>query len=71
MTWPKSTGDVRKILKVPEHRLRNLVRLEKIDVPLLGGRRLWSLEHATEAARLLGADTIELRNALRESEGAQ
>ena len=60
--WPLSTGDVFRLLQVPEHRLTVLIRLGKLDVPLVCGRRAWGPDHVLRAAKLVGRDTPAVRN---------
>lgn len=65
MEWPITTGELRRLLDIPEHKLNNLIRLNKLSVPLVCGRRAWTPENAEQAAKLLGKDTMPLRNLLR------
>ena len=51
---PFCTGEVRKMLNVPEHRLATLIRSGHLDVPLEGRRRRWSKDLVKRAADLLG-----------------
>ena len=60
--FPKRTGEVVRLLSVPEFRLTNLERLGKLSVPLVCGRRAWMQEHVLAAAKLLGTDTPTIRN---------
>ena len=60
-TWPLSTGEVVRMLNVPEHRLISQVRLGKVTPPLCLGRRAWGAEHVIAVAKLLGRDTLEVR----------
>ena len=63
MPWPISTGAVCKLMPgVKEYQLNNLIRLGKLDVPLQMGRRAWNTEHVLQAAKLLGRDSLEIRN---------
>ncbi len=52
----KSTGQVARELGVPEPRLNDLIRRQKIDPPptLFAGRRLWEDSHVQKARQLLG-----------------
>jgi hypothetical protein len=63
LKFPMSTGQVCRLFRTAEHRLCNLARMGKLDVPNIGGRRMWSAEHVLKAARLLGLDSVEVRNA--------
>ena len=51
-----TTGQVRHRLKVAEHRLVNLIRGNRLDVPLVGNRRIWSESHIRKAAQMLGVE---------------
>lgn len=45
------TGEVARLLDVPEHRIANLIRFRLIEAPeIVGGRRIWR-PHDVEAAR--------------------
>jgi hypothetical protein len=60
--FPLSTGQVSRLLHTPEHRIVNPIRQGKLDVPNVGGRRIWSANHVLAVAKLLGKDSIQLRN---------
>ena len=60
--WPLSTGNVARLLNVPEFRLTNPIRLAKLNVPFISGRRAWAPEHVLKVAKLIGKDSIEVRN---------
>lgn len=68
MRWPAATGEVVKLLSVPEHSITNQIRLGKVTVPVVLGRRAWQPEQVLKVARLLGRDSIEIRNAIAKSE---
>jgi len=63
MEFPLSTGAVCALVKVPEHRARNLCRSGKLSVPCIGNRRRWFAEHVLSLSKLTGLDTLEIRNA--------
>jgi hypothetical protein len=67
--FPMSTGQVCRLLQTAEHRVINPIRQGKVDVPNIGGRRLWSAEHVLAVAKLIGKDTPALRNACRQGGG--
>lgn len=60
--FPLSTGQVSALLQTPEHRVINPIRLGKLHVPNVGGRRMWSTEHVLAVAKLIGKDSLEIRN---------
>lgn len=66
MKLPISTGQAAHLLGVREPRLNGLVRKGKIQPhpPIASGRRQWELEHLLQAAKVLGADEVELRDRL-------
>ena len=65
--FPLSTGQVCNLLRTPEHRVLNSIRLGKIkDVLNVHGRRVWSAENVMCLARLLGKASPELRNLCRQ-----
>ena len=61
--FPLSTGLVVALLGVPEHRITSQIRLGKVRPPLIMGRRAWTRDDVLKVARILGRDSIELRNA--------
>jgi hypothetical protein len=67
--WPICTGEVCKLLAAREYQLTNQIRLGKVSPPLLMGRRAWMPDHVLAVARILGRDSIELRNALQKRDG--
>lgn len=66
--WPLSTGQVAALLGVPEHRVTSQIRLAKVNPPMLMGRKAWAAEHVLAVARIIGRDTLEVRNACRQSD---
>ena len=68
--FPMGTGAVCALVGINEHRARNLIRSGKLDVPCVGGRRLWFSEHVLKLAKLVGLDTVEVRNLIFEAERA-
>ena len=60
--WPISTGQVVAILGVPEHRITSQIRLGKINPPQIMGRRAWTPLHVLAVAKIIGKDSIALRN---------
>ena len=64
LRFPLSTGQVCRLLQTPEHRIINPIRQGKLDLPNVGGRRLWSAENVRSVAHMLGKDSAELRNFL-------
>lgn len=62
--FPLTTGQLRRLLLVPEHRLDTIVRAGKVQPRTAGGRRLWEAPTAYRAARLLGIQDPETLNAL-------
>ncbi len=62
MNFPISTGDVTRLLRVPEYKVTTPIRLGKLTVPYIAGRRAWNPEHVVRVALILGRDSIELRN---------
>ncbi len=63
----KSTGQVARELGVPEPRLNDLIRRQKIDPTpeLFAGRRLWERHHIRQAAEALGiTDHVDSREVL-------
>ena len=65
--FPISTGQVAKLLGVPEHRVSSQIRLGKLSPPQSMGRRAWSAEHVLTVAKLLGRDSIQIRNLCNET----
>lgn len=65
MQFPLSTGAVCALVGLPEHRIRNFIRSGKLSVPCLGGRRMWFPNDVLALSKLVGRDTVELRNACR------
>lgn len=61
LQFPLSTGQVCRLLETAEHRVINPIRQGKVHVPNIGGRRLWSASHVLTVARIIGRDTIEIR----------
>lgn len=37
MEWPITTGELRKLLDIPEHKLNNLIRMGRLKVSLVCG----------------------------------
>lgn len=68
--FPLTTGQLRRLLRVPEHRVDGLVRAGKIQPRTAGGRRLWDSGTAYRAARLLGIQDVEILNALLDASTA-
>ena len=60
--WPKRTGEVAKLIGATEVRISSLIRLGKVNPPMLMGRRAWDRTHALTAAKVLGLDSCEVRN---------
>ena len=63
--WPISTGQLCKLLDTPEHNIVNKIRAGKIHVQCVGGRRLWNPPEVARIAKILGKDSVQLRNSLR------
>tara|TARA_R110002072_G_scaffold19443_4_gene72021 strand:- start:5095 stop:5307 length:213 start_codon:yes stop_codon:yes gene_type:complete len=63
-----STGQVARALGAVEPKVAELVRRGRITPPppIVAGRRLWSLDQALEAARLLGVHDAEARERLNQ-----
>ncbi len=62
MEWPLSTGQVCKLLEIPDHVCNNLIRCRRLDVPLSMGRRAWYPHHLLKISRIIGKDSLEIRN---------
>ncbi len=65
MNFPISTGDVTRLLGVPEYKVTTPIRLGKMTVPYISGRRAWYPENIIRVARIIGRDSPELRNIIR------
>jgi hypothetical protein len=63
MQWPLTTGAVVKLLSTREDSIRHLIRNRKVDPQQICGRRIWHPADVLAAAKLLGLDTVEVRNA--------
>lgn len=63
--WPKTTGEVKDLLGVPEYKITSQIRLGRVSPPIQLGRRAWSREHVLRVANVLGCDGVELRNICR------
>ncbi len=49
-----TTGEVARLLGVPEHRVQTLIRFELIEIPaMFGNRRMWTPAHVEAARRVL------------------
>lgn len=64
LQFPLSTGQVCKLLDVAEHKVINPIRAGKLQVPNVGNRRLWMPENVLAVAKILGKDTLEIRNVI-------
>ena len=69
-SFPMGTGAVCALVGINEHRARNLIRSGRLSVPCVGGRRMWFSEHVLKLAKLVGLDTVEVRNAIFAAEKA-
>jgi hypothetical protein len=73
MALKLSTGRVAQILDVPEPKLNDLVRREKVNPPppVESGRRSWSVHHVVQAAAYLGIDVAGVESTLDEIGAAE
>jgi hypothetical protein len=60
--FPLSTSQVAELLDVPEHSVRNQIKLNRIRPTRLMGRRAWTPADVLRCANILGRDSIEVRN---------
>ena len=65
--WPLSTGQAAQFIGVTEVTLSNQIRLGKARPPMICGRRAWYPEHVLGIAKILGKDTVAVRNVCAES----
>jgi hypothetical protein len=63
IVFPIFTGQAARLLRVAERRLHEAVRLGVVCPAIVSGRRLWRPDEVLAAAKWLGLDTPEVRNA--------